>query len=182
MILTLLLLACGTDEPVVRAVPPAKTVEEVRQAREDAEIRASPYAIDMGYHKPEGVYVDVRYLGGRTYTIVRDAVTTQLGALASESTLPSEQGTELTFERGTLRVKDGRIVLVDVPLPEPMRRSEALRVTGFPDQVPRSWVLLSGEFRLTNSFDFRRIVFVRAAPESEDVVRVQAWKSGLTDR
>jgi len=176
------LLACE-PEPMISAVqPPAERVEEVRTAREQAEIAASPAALDLGYVKPEGVYVDVAWLGGRTYSVVRGEVAAQLGALVEEGSLPPGQGQEFRFEKGTLRVSGDRILLVDVPLPEPMRRSEALRLVGFPDQVPRNWVLLSGEFRLTSVFNYRRIILDRVGPGEEDVIRVRAWKEGLSDR
>lgn len=177
-----LLLACFDDAPIVSVVPDPQKVEAAREKREAEELRASPQQIEAGYQKPEGVLVDVRFLGGRTYSLVRDHVANQLGALVEETALPGELGRELRFERATLRVDEDKIQMVEVVLPEPTRRSEALRLTGFPDQVPRNWIQLSGEFRLTNAFEFRRIIFKRAAPGSEDVVEVQAWKTAPGER
>lgn len=178
--LILLVLACFTDEPVVSVVPDPDRVAAAREKRETEELRSSPQQIEAGYQKADGVWVDVRFLGGRSYTLVREHVARQLGALLEETTLPGDGGRELRFERATLRLagdKIDMIDMIDVPLPEPVRRSEALRITGFPDQVPRNWIALSGEFRLTNAFEFRRILFKRSAPGSEDIVSVQAWKT-----
>lgn len=180
--LILALLACFDDEPVVVVVPDPEKVQAAREKRETEELRASPRQIEAGYQKAEGVYVDARFFGGRTYSLVRDHVTTQLGALVEDTELGAEDGRELRFERGVLRVREDRIEMVTVPLPEPVRRSEALRLTGFPDQVPRNWIQLSGEFRLTNAFEFRRIIFKRAAAGSEDVVSVAAWKVAPGER
>ncbi len=173
----MLLLACFNDEPVVSVVPDPEKVEAAREKRLTEETRASPQQIEAGYQKADGVWVDVRFLGGRAYSLVREHVARQLGALIEETPLPGGVGKALRFERGLLRVQNDRIEMIEVKLPEPVRRSEALRLTGFPDQVPRNWIILSGEFRLTNAFEFRRIIFTRIGPGSEDITTVEAWKT-----
>lgn len=177
----LLLLGCGDDEPVLSALPSAEQVRAVEAEREAQALKASPAAMEAAYVKAEGVYVDARYLGGRRLTAVRGEVEAQLGALVEERELPVGQGTEMRFQRGNLRVSDdGDIYMIDVPLPEPMRRSDALAALGFPVYLTREYNELTHEYRLTHVWGFRRLRFVRAAPGSEDIARVEAWKRSPT--
>ena len=169
------LAACVGDEPVVSGVKP-RTVEEVRAKRESQAIAASPRALEVGYTKADGVYIDVRFLGGRSYTAIRPEIEAQLGGLLETNELPEGQGVELAFTRGRIRTLDGTIYMLDIPLPEPMRRDEALRLLGFPEIVPREYNVLALEYRLTNVWDFRRLRFFRTEPDGERVDRVEAWK------
>ena len=194
LLLLLTILACGSDDPVLTAVSPADrapaagegsagseapanepaAVKAVRERREAREKRASRAGMDAGYAKPKGVYVDALYFGGRDWVNAREEALRQFGSLTVEEALPD--GARLyTHERGTLRVAEGRIQALDIPLPEPLRRSEALAVLNIPQVVDayRPYVL---EFRLLNVHGFRRIQLVRAARDSEDIVRVHAWK------
>lgn len=172
-------LACGGDEPVLPAVP--DTPEEVREKRAAEELATSPRAMEARYEKPAGVYVDVRYLGGRALVAVRGEVEAQLGALVEERFLPEGQGKEMRFERGTIRVYDGAIYMIDVALDPPLRRNEALAQLGFPDSVPRDYIVLSREFRANQVWEFRRLRFFRVEEGSELVNRVQAWKRDAAD-
>lgn len=172
-LLLILGVACGDPEPVVSGVP--ATPEAVAERREAAELRASPSNIDAGYEKPEGVHVDVRYLGGRRYTQIRDEVASQLGAVIEERTLAEGAGTEVRLERGTLRLLDDTIYMLEIPLPAPVRRTEALALLGFPAAI-RDYTLTTTEFRLTNMWGFRRLIFFRTERDGEFVDRVQAWR------
>lgn len=178
MTMLLLLLACGADSATPAVVqPPRPTVESVEKKRKLSELKSKPStAAAMVYQKPEGVYVDVRYLGQQLYSLARNEIASQLGALLEETELPTGQGTLHRFERGALRVHNDRIYLVDVPLPEPLRRDQALGVCGFPAATAVNWTAFSGEYRLVNTWGFRRVIFDRAASGSEDIVRVQAWR------
>jgi hypothetical protein len=126
------------------------------------------------YEKPEGIYIDVRYFGGKNYESVRDQLTEQLGAVQDSNELGT-LGKETIFERATVRVQGGEIYMLDVPLPEPLRRTEALAVLGFPPAT-HEYISLTLEYKLTNAWGFRRIRFMRAGRNSEEIVRVQAWK------
>jgi hypothetical protein len=177
---TLLLLACGDPEPVLQAVEPARTPAQVAEARAAAELRTTPRNAEVTYTKAEGVYVDAFFLGGRRYDAVRAEIEHQLGALVEER--PGEgKIVELLFERGTLRLHDGAVHMVEVPLPEPVRRTEALGLLGFPPAV-QEYKSFALEFRLLNERGFRRIRLFRQERGSEDIVRVQAWKFADSDR
>lgn len=177
---TLALWGCAGPDPVIPAVTPKETVEQVAERRKRQELRASPRNVEALYEKPEGVYVDVRYLGGRSWDGVREEVERQLGAVLGQAATP-EGDEEVTLQRGTVRLRDGAIVMIDVTLPEPARRTEALVALGFPPTAD-AWQALALEYRLVNAWGFRRLRFVRAERGSEDIVRVQAWKTAPSDR
>lgn len=168
-----LIFACADPQPVVSGVSPSPTAAAER--REAAELRASPAAMDAAYTKEEGVYIDVRYLGGRSYTAIRDEVLNQLGAVLEEKPLSELEGSEIRFERGTLRVVSDTIYMLDLPLPAPVRRTEALSLLGFPPAT-RDYILTTLEFRLTNVWGFRRLRFFRTERDGEQIDRVQAWR------
>lgn len=176
LLLCLWLLGCGREEPVVSGVARPSTPEEAREAREAAERRTNPGVVQETYTKAEGVYIDVPLFGGKRYSAVRGEVEAQLGALAGSEELPEGRGKQLRFERGDLYTLDDVIYRIDVPLLQPMRRDEAMRTLGFPGPAPRGYTSFTLEFRANNVWEFRRLRFMRAAPDSEDIVKVECWK------
>ena len=82
---------------------------------------------------------------------------------------------EVLFERGTLRLSGDTIQMIEVLLPEPARRTEALAQLGFPPATDE-YQSLSLEFRLLNAWGFRRIRLFRASRGAEEIMRVQAWR------
>ncbi|MCB9777768.1 MAG: hypothetical protein H6742_04325 [Alphaproteobacteria bacterium] len=174
LLLSLLLTACTSEEPVLRGVP------------DEPLLVAQPTAVDLArrieapddtrqYEKPAGVYIDVAWLGGRAFKDHREVISDQLGGLVQAQDLAAGDGQELVFERGTVRVLDGDIYMIDVALPAPLRRTEALASVGFPPHTGR-WVTLHREYRLNNVWDFRRLRLTRVDSEQELVDRIQAWK------
>jgi hypothetical protein len=175
----LLLLACS-QEPAAPAVvePPRPSVESLERKRKLSELKSRPNtAAALVYKKAEGVYVDARYLGQQSFSVARAEIEQQLGAVVEETELPPGQGQQIRLEKGTLRVQNDRIYLVDVALPEPMRRDQVLGFLGFPPTPNVSWTSFSGEFRLMNAWGFRRVIFSRKERNSEDIIRVQAWRT-----
>lgn len=185
-LLLLLLLtaatACGGDEPVLSGVPATPTAPAAPRANDDepAGPNEEPLLLQPGateekvYQKPAGVLVDVRYLGGKDYSEVREVVTEQLGALQTATDMPGDGGRELTFERGRLRLVDDRIYRVYVPIEPPLRRTAALEAVGFPPASGR-YITLHREFRLSHEWGFRRIRLMRENRRSELVNVVDAW-------
>lgn len=173
-------IACGTsDEPVVRAVaPPAPTVDEIQARREAEALRTSPRNLEVNYVKPERVYVDVQFLGGRRWDNVRDILVDQLGALTAQER--NAQGNEvMRLERGTITVVDGVIDVIAVPLPEPMRRADAMVACGFSGLADK-YLAFTREYRVTQFQGFRRIVLRRVAPGDDLVDELTGYK--LQDR
>lgn len=176
MALAVLLLACwGSDEPLVRAVDaPVVTPAQIEAKREAEELRSTPRIMEVNYKKPEGVYIDVQFMGGRKVDNIRDIIADQLGSLAEQSE-PVDGKQTLVFERGELKTVDGTIMVIDVPLPEPVRRTEALVLAGFSPRVDK-YLAFTKEFRVVQWQDFRRIVLYRVAPNAEEVNRISADK------
>jgi hypothetical protein len=167
---------CGrSDAPPVRAVEVAPaTPEQVAAKREAEELRASPRNLEVNYEKPPGVYVDAHFLGGRRLENVQDIVTDQLGLL--QATVDGVEGRSVqTFERGTLTLEGGAISIIDVTLPEPVRRPEALVLCGFSGLADR-YLSFTDEFRVVQYQGFRRVVLHREERNSEMIVRLTAYK------
>jgi hypothetical protein len=156
-------------------------VEEVTSKREAEALRASPAAIEARYQKAEGVYVDARYLTGRSYSAVREQVEAQLGPVLTEEELTGDGGKRVRFERGVAQVGDDTIYMLELPLPEHLRRTEALAVLGFPPATGE-YQVTNKQFRLLNTWGFRRIIFHRVEAGSEEIDRVEVWKETPMDR
>lgn len=175
----LLLVACSGEPAAPALVEPVRpTAEQIEKKRAQSELKHHPNtAAALVYQKAEGVYVDARYLGQQSYSVARAEIEAQLGAVQSQSDLPPGQGVQIVLERGTLRVYDDRIYLVDVPLPQPVRRDQALGLCGFPSTGALDYAEFTGEYRVLNRWGFRRVTFERKDRESEDIVRVLAWRA-----
>lgn len=162
-----LLIACGEPEPVLPGVPEARLTPSEGAA-------PTPEAPQV-YERPPGVMVDVQYLCGHPLSEVRSEVLAQLGALASSTDLPPGRGEELQMERGSLRALDDRIYMMRIPLPEPMRRADVLRLIGLPPQVGET-IQTHREYRLNHERGFRRIRMMRQSRRSELVTEVEVWQ------
>ncbi len=168
MVALLLALACGTGEPVLVGIPSEPLLETPATVAEEA---AEP----VPYARPENVWVDVRHLCGRSYTSSRGEIGLQLGELQSSNELKPSEGRELQMTRGTLRVHDDRVYMMRIPLPEPMRRTDALIALGFPTQTPR-YITIHREYRLNHAWGFRRVRLRRLDRLSELVTEVEVWR------
>lgn len=171
LLLAGLLAACNQQQVVLQGVPPEPLLQDQPNAAESTEARPGPSEV---YVRPQGVHVDVEHLGGRSFREFRDVLADQLGTLQQTTQLPGGDGVEYRFERGTVRVLDDDIYMLLVPLPEPLRRTDALVLLGFPAQVDR-YLTLHREYRLNNELGFRRIRLKRQSRDSELVTEVEAW-------
>lgn len=186
VILLAVLLACDDPGPALPptlppTLPPALSPAAVeRQEVRSALAEPRGARADSPYVKPAGVYIDVPHLGGRNYAAARAEVERQFGTLVEDRV--REDGThEVEFARGTLRLSGNTIQMIEVPLPRPVHRAEALAQLGFPESVEK-YHALSLEFRLLNAWGFRRIRLFRAARDAEEITRVQAWRFSDSDR
>lgn len=169
-----LTIACS-EEPVLQAIDTPQILEAVPSADQRLQEKK-----EQPYSKRDGVYVDVLYLGGLDWDNQQLALNTQLGELQQRTELPMQQGIEYVYDRGTIYVYDGRIYRMDVPLPEHMRRSNALQLLGFPEYVDK-YLITHREYILENEWNFRRIRMMRESKENELVTLVSAWKFNPQD-
>ena len=171
--------ACSGEEPVLQGVPEAPLLTEQGVDGADEATPERPVARRSAnpelYERPEEIYIDVNWMGGRSYREARAVVTEQLGALQDTRDLGETKGQELQFERGRLRLAGDQIYFVYVPLPQPTRWGLALYDTGFSSPVTK--VLETHRaYRFNNERGFRRIRLTRLDNASEFVTAVEAWK------
>ena len=164
-----LTLGCGDEAPVLTGIPDAPLLSEI----ETSEV-ATPQATAR-YKKSDAVYVDVRYLGGKPFSQVREVLSDQLGPLHSRHTLDDAGGELLKFKRGSVRIIHKAVAMLIIPLPTPVRRTEALEMLGFPPYVG-GYTIFHREYRLHHEWGFRRIRLMREDRRSERVIEVEAWR------
>jgi hypothetical protein len=168
-LLATLCLGCVNESPVLTGIPQAPLLTNTQPTQPaETETRSR-------YQKSEAVYVDVRYLGGRPFAQVRDILFEQLGALHSRHTLERKAGELLNFKLGSVQVVNKAVAMIKIPLPRPMRRTEALEVLGFPPYVG-GYTIFHREYRLHHEWGFRRIRLKREERGSERVIEVEAWR------
>ena len=164
-----LALSCDPPEPVISGIPREPLLSTDRT-------EAPPKVKEQKrYNKPEGVYVDVRHLCGQRLEAIRDHIHDQLGPRQNIRDLGEVSGREIQFTRGTIRVLDGIVYMMSVPLIEPMYRRQALQSIGFPAQTT-SVLAYSGEYRINNQWDFRRIRMRRSERDAETISEVDVWR------
>ena len=163
------LAACDPPEPVISGIPREPLL---KASQKDT---PKPAKQKRTYVKPEGVYVDVRHLCGQRLEAIRDHIYDQLGTRQNIRNLGEVLGREIQFTRGTIRVLDGVVYMMSIPLNEPMYRRQALQQIGFPAQT--SGVLAySGEYRINNQWDFRRIRLRRSQRDAETISEIDVWR------
>lgn len=177
----LLLAACSGGEPVLQGVPddrllaPTPAAAAAPEADGDAAPADGRSANPELYKKAPNVWVDVNHLAGKQWSEVRNEAADQLGPLSESVELPGDNGVELRFARGALRVVDDRVYMMRIPLPEPMRRGPALEAIGMPPYTG-SYLIMHREYRLNNERGFRRVRMRRLGRDSELVTEVEAWR------
>jgi hypothetical protein len=165
MMLLLCTLACRSDAPVLTGIAVESSEDE------DA----------LHYQKPEGVYVDLAYLGGARWDRVRGEVTEQLGDILEVNDLGVLDGTEYVLERGRVKVKAGEIYLVHVDLPRPTRPGSALATCNLPTTADNPF-RLTHEIRYRWHAGFDRIRLGREERDEDMVIWVEALKFDPRDR
>lgn len=153
----------------------ARTPQAIAEKRAREELRTSPRVLEVEYDKPEGVYVDVAFFGGRRPEGIADALVAQLGPV--RETRPEEDGlVEVVYAGGSVKLRAGTIAVLDVPMPTPRPRDEALASVGFKPYLVRRWGELTHEFRARHLQDFDRVVLHRVEPGGDLVDRVTAYR------
>ena len=169
LILTAALTACDPPEPVISGIPAQPLLSATDAAPKKEPKLAAPYA------KPKDVYVDVRHLCGKRFEAIRDQLFDQLGTRQNTRDLGEVYGQEIQYTRGRIRLLDGIVYMMSVPLLEPMYRRQALQQIGFPAQTSNV-LSYSGEFRINNQWDFRRLRLKRSARDAETVNEIDVWR------
>jgi hypothetical protein len=169
------LTACNPPEPVLSGIPDQPLLVAKAELAETTSNQPTAYV------KPADVYVDVRHFCGQRLDAVRVELSQQLGDRQSVRELGAVDGREIQFIRGSIREVGGTIYMVSVPLLEPMYRRVALQQTGF-SVFSGGVIRLSNEFRINNSWDFRRIRMKRIERDAEMVSEVEAWRWIPRDR
>lgn len=166
---------CGPSEPVLPGVTPVTGVESVTVApARSSGIPSSTPVASTPYQRPAGVYIDVRWFGGRSYDACREQVAEQFGLVEERRDLGSRLGEEYRFASGSLRTLQGIVYMIRVQLPRPVTRSEALEMTGFPPFVG-NWRATHLEYRLGHNWGFERFRLVRAPGYKDRVNQLDAW-------
>jgi hypothetical protein len=170
----LLLFQCRTSEPVLTGIPKDALLQEslvpiggVSNAnKEEAEI----------FYKPkENVEVDIAFLCGKPLSNVQSELEEQLGGFNGEYDLPTRDGHIRKYDRGEVRLVEGNIYMIRYALSTPMRRSDALIVSGFPEFV-EGYLSTHREFILNNQWEFRRFRMLKSDENPEFVTHFEAWK------
>jgi hypothetical protein len=180
-LLIAMLAACNGSDPVLQGVPNDQLLSPSGPAAAAAPA-GDPEATPDGrsanpefYTKAPNVWVDVNHLAGKQWSEVRTEAADQLGPLAESVELPGDNGAELRFARGSVRIVDDRVYMMRVPLPEPMRRGPALEAIGMPPYTG-GYLIMHREYRLNNERGFRRVRMRRLGRDSELVSEVEAWR------
>jgi hypothetical protein len=169
LFISLTWLACDPPEPVISGIPSKPLLSDAKEKNE------KPSRTPTLYSKPNDVYVDVRHLCGKRLEAIREHLHDQLGVRQSRRDLGERSGHEIQYTRGRIRVLDGVVYMMSIPLIEPMYRREALQKTGFPAQTT-SVLSYSGEFRMNNQWEFRRIRLRRTKRDAETISDVDVWR------
>jgi hypothetical protein len=166
-----LLAGCSQTEPVLSGIPEAPILAELGSGDEQNDKKRPKGQ----YIKAADVYVDIRHIGGQQFDQIRDIIDDQMGPLQNRRVVSEIDGEELQFIRGTIRVVNGRVYMVRIPLTQPLRRTEALQSAGFPP-FTKSVIRSHREFRLNHEWGFRRLRLRRVGADDERVTHVEAWK------
>lgn len=173
-----LLAACSGGDPVLQGVPGDRLLAPAPADAGPGSEQGPPdgrSADPERYAKAADVWVDVNHIAGKQWSEVRAEAADQLGPLAESVELPGDNGVELRFARGAVRVAEDRVYMMRVPLPEPMRRGPALEAIGMPPYTG-GYLIMHREYRLNNERGFRRVRMRRLDSESEQVTEVEAWR------
>ena len=166
--------ACGDPKPVLQGLE-----EQSILAKKD--LFSAPQKKNEGYQKSPQVYIDVFYLGGRSYTTSKGIIAEQFGQFQEVIELPMGKGMRYRFEKGNIQVLNDEIYMIQIDLPELKRRSESFRMMGFPDQIDK-YIITHREYIVKHQWEFLRFRLYREDKNSEMVTRFEAWKWDPKDR
>ena len=169
LVICVAILGCSPLQPVLSGIPVAPILTKDPQAKD--KVVSAPKV----YIKADNVIVDVRHICGQTLDQVATLLHEQLGDRQSTRVLNSNLGVEYQYARGRIRVHGGVVYMMRVPLNQPHYRRKALQLMGFPAYTG-GVIRTSGEYRINNAWNFRRIRLKRAGRDAEQVNELEAWR------
>ena len=165
-----ILFSCRETTPALQTLQPPSVLEEEAKATKTA---SSPS--QRVYSKASNIYIDLFYLGGRSYSSSQGIIGEQFGDLLEFSELPMGLGRVYQYEKGSIQVWNDQIYMFRIPLPRLMRRSEAFQQLGFPEQIDK-YLITHREYMVEHQWEFKRFRLFRDSKENELVKEVEAWK------
>ena len=103
--------------------------------------------------------MDVAYLCGAPLNNVLYELESQLGGFNGEFELPARDGYSRLYDRGEVRHVGGQIYMIRYELEKPLRRSEALQSSDFPEYVE--------DYISTPRIHFKQPMGVQTVPDDE---------------
>lgn len=170
----LLLFQCRTSEPVLTGIPKDALLQESLLPG-DEEKQSDAKDAENFYKPKENVEVDIAFLCGKALSNVQSELEVQLGGFNGEYDLPTRDGHIRMYDRGEVRHVEGNIYMIRYTLSTPMRRSNALIVSGFPEFV-EGYLSTHREYILNNQWEFRRFRMLKSEENPEYVTHFEAWK------
>ena len=166
----ILFFHCRSSEPVLSGIPS----EPILQAPPETS-QPEKSNVAKTYTKPQNTSVDVAYLCGAPLNNVLYELESQLGGFNGEFELPARDGYSRLYDRGEVRHVGGQIYMIRYELEKPLRRSEALQSSGFPEYV-EDYISTHREYILNNQWEFRRFRMMKDKTNLEFVTSFEAWK------
>ena len=166
----IMLFHCRSTEPVLSGIPD----DPILQAPPESSTPQKSVA-PKPYQRAESIDVDIAYLCGSPLNNVLLELETQLGGFNGEFELPARDGYSRQYDRGEVRHVGGQIYMIRYTLDTPLRRSEALQASGFPEYV-EDYISTHREYILNNQWEFRRFRMMKDEERAEYVTSFEAWK------
>ncbi len=171
LLLTATLFGCPGD-----SAPEVSLIEQAEQQKEAETLASAPAAArPTGYTKPEGLHIDLPYLGGRRLAELEPAaIDEQLGGQLGREELP-ENEEHFIFEKAEVWTYDGRIYRVLKELAHPMDIPTALGTSGFPLNLGRP-TESKNEARWNHVWNQRRVRLLKSPTDDRLYVAIDVWR------
>lgn len=166
LVLAAVPLGCREPDPILAGLGPSP------------EVAVDPASAPTVHRA--GLALDVPWVLGRAWEEVRLELPEHLGPVTEVVELGSVDGREVRLQRGRVRLLGQDVYLVEVALPAPLARSEALEALGIPPTV-ETWFDLSQEYRVTWHAGYERLRFGRTEADSELVAWVEVLERSPRD-
>ena len=165
----ILFFHCRSTEPVLSGIPETP----ILQASTKPQPKEKPPP--KTYQRNTNIDVDIAYLCGKPLNNILPELEVQLGGFNGEFELPARDGYSRQYDKGEVRHVGGQVYMIRYTLNKPLRRSEALQASGFPEYV-EDYISTHREYILNNQWEFRRFRMMKDSDNPELVTSFEAWK------